>query len=280
MNSKKIKNKNIQKRFFVEAINKAAKERGIETSWFSDDWICELKIGDKRSFIYGFNFPLNDAIAREIAKDKAATSEILTKYGINCVRHTLFVKPNLQKYDLNMTSGDKIFEYVKTLDYPFVCKDNRGAGGSHVFKVHSEKEFEQALSSVWKKSRGVSLCPFYDIEYEYRFFVLDGEIQFAFKKVLSKEGDWKFNLNQGSLVELVEVGSILEKLKETAIRSAQSLNLKICSVDIIKLKNSSEHLVLEVNTAITTEHFAQTSLEAKEMSYKLYSNILKKIFEN
>ena len=110
--------------------------------------------------------------------------------------------------------------------------------------------------------------------------MLDGKIQFAFKKILSKSNEWKFNLSKGGGVELVEVGSIPQKLKEMAIRSAQCLNLKICSVDIIKLRNSSKHLVLEVNTAITTEHFAQTSLEAKEIAQNLYSNILKKIFKN
>lgn len=268
------------KRFFVEAITQVAKEQGIEAIWFSDDWVCELIQGNKKSFIYGFNFPLNQATTWEIAKDKAATSHLLTKYGVNCVKHVLFVKPELQKYDLESTSGNKIFEYVNQLAYPFVCKDNRGAGGNNVFKINSKKEFEDALSLIWEKNRGISICPFYDIDFEYRFFVLDGEIQFAFKKVLSKDDDWKFNLSQGGSVELVDLESVPADIKDMAIKSAECLTLKICSVDIIKLKNSSQHLVLEINTAITTEYFSQTSPEAKEMSHKLYSNILKKIFED
>jgi glutathione synthase/RimK-type ligase-like ATP-grasp enzyme len=266
-----------KKRFFVGAIDKAAREQGIEVLWMSDQWVCELKKGSQTRFVYGFNFSLNDATAWEIAKDKAATSQILTKYNIDCVKHTLFIRPDFSTYELITTSGNKIFEYANQLEYPFVCKDNCGAGGNNVFKINSEEELEQAATTIWKKTRGVSICPFYDIEHEYRFFVLDGEIQFVFKKVLSGH-EWKFNLSKGAGVELVEVGSILEKLSRMAIESAQCLNLKICSVDIIKLKNSDSYLVLEVNTAITTEYFSQTSPEAKEMSYNLYSNILKKIF--
>lgn len=266
-----------KKRFFVEAIKKAAQEQGIKTSWMSDDWICELQKGSKRQFLYGFNFPLNSATAWEIAKDKSATSQILTKHKISCVNHKLFIRPELQKYGRVQTSLEDILTYAKKLNYPLVCKDNHGAGGNNVFKVSSEKELTRALARIWKKVRGASLCPFFEIECEYRFFILDGKIQFAFKKIVSKDS-WKFNLSKGAQVELVEVGCILEKVREMACVSARALNLKICSVDIIKLKNSSKHLVLEVNTAITTEYFSQTSTKAKQISQKLYSAILKKMF--
>jgi glutathione synthase/RimK-type ligase-like ATP-grasp enzyme len=267
-----------KKRFFVEAIESAAREQGIETHWMSDDWICELKKGSKTQFVYGFNFPLNTATGWEVAKDKSATSQILTKYGISCVEHKLFIQPELKKYTLVSTNANKVFGYADHLKYPLVCKDNCGAGGNNVFKIHTKEELQKALSSIWKISRGASLCPFYEIEHEYRFFVLDGEIQFVFKKILLGH-EWKFNLSKGGGAELVEVGSIPESIKERAIRAASCLGLKICSVDIIKIKNTEEHLVLEVNTAITTEHFARTSLVAKQKSQKLYSDILKKIFE-
>jgi len=267
-----------KKRFFVEAVTQAAQKEGIETSWLSDDWICILTKGEKREYIYGYNFPLNSATSWEIAKDKAATSEILTKNKIGCVEHYLCIRPDLEVHGSGTTQGSRLYDVANTTGYPLVCKDNCGSGGNNVFRVFSQNELTDISNSIWQKSRGISLCPLYDVEYEYRFFVLDGKIEFAFKKI-KIEPEWKCNLSKGAGVELVEVGSILESISQMAIESARCLNLRVCSVDIIKIKNSQEHRVLEVNTSITAEYFSQTSSHAKDLSEKLYLSILKKIFK-
>jgi glutathione synthase/RimK-type ligase-like ATP-grasp enzyme len=256
-----------KKRFFVEAINKAAIEQGIQTTWLSDNWICELKKGDKNAYVYGFNFSLNSATSWELAKDKAATSQILTNNNISCIEHKLFIQPNFDGYLLEETHSKFVFEYAHTIGYPLVCKDNYGAAGENVFKVNSQEELQVALESIWKKSRGASLCPYYDIEYEYRFFILKGEVQFVFKKVLGSTGGWKLNLNKEGVVEYETLANIKSEVVSMAIQAADALDL-----------NSNSHLVLEINTSITTEHFSQTSDFAKNISLKLYSNILKKIF--
>lgn len=267
-----------KKRFFVEALSEAALKEGIGATWISDDWICTLTKGDRKEYVYGYNFSLNSATSWEIAKDKAATYQMLTNSNISCVEHRLCIRPDFETHGAGTTQGSRLCDVAQDIGYPLVCKDNCGSGGNNVFRIFSQKELIDISNSIWKKTRGISLCPLYDVEYEYRFFVLDGKIQFVFKK-LKVEPEWKCNLSKGGQVELIEVGSILESVCQMALESAACLNLKVCSVDIIKIKNSQEYRVLEVNTAITTEYFSQTSSQAKDLSKKLYLSILKKIFE-
>lgn len=266
-----------KKRFFVEAVNKAAKEQGIKAAWMSGDWICRLQKGDKHHFIYGYNFPLNSATAWEVARDKVGASILLASANIPCVIHELFMAPNLSTYISKEGNWNRIIELTNEWKFPLVCKDNRGTGGNSVYKVDTQQDLEIALEEVWKVARGAALSPFYEIENEYRFFVLDGVVELAYKKIVSPDG-WKFNLSQGGTVEMINIDDFPHVI-EIVMKAVKELKLKICSVDIIKLKNSDEYLVLEVNTGISTEHFSKDSEDAKILAESLYSKIIFKMFE-
>jgi len=263
-----------KKRFFVDAINKAAHEQGIEVSWISDNWICTLKKGEETEYIYGYNFSLNSATAFEIGKDKGATYQLLKKELIPAVEHRFLERPGIND-DKDQTTI--ISEIIKDWNFPLVCKNNRGAGGYAVFKSMDRSQLDEDIMRVWNVSRSAALCPFYDIENEYRFFVLDNQIEFVYKKI-KPDTEWKFNLNLGSKAEIVPVDNFLE-MSRLVLNSVQKLNLNVCSVDVVKLVHSDAYLVLEVNTGICTEYFSQTSPEALRLSEKLYFNILKKLFE-
>lgn len=272
------KNTNIyKKRFFVEAVEKAAREQGITTSWSFGEWICRLQKGDVHHFIYGFNFPLNPATVWEVARDKAGVSKMLLDAGIPSSTHELFMAPELTNYIPKDGSLETIFDLAHTWKYPIICKDNRGAGGNNVYKVSSDIELKDALNKVWSVARGAALSPFYEIENEYRCFVLDGKIELAYKKIVSSDG-WKFNLSKGGTVEMINIDDF-PHIKQIVDASVNELNLKVCSVDIVKLKKTDQYMVLEVNTGIATEHFSKNSPEAKILAETLYSKIIHKMFE-
>jgi glutathione synthase/RimK-type ligase-like ATP-grasp enzyme len=275
-----IPQNNIQnkKRFFVEAINKAAQEQGIEANWMSGDWICRLQKGDTHHFIYGYNFPLNSATAWEVARDKTGVSMLLSNADIPCVIHELFMAPSLSTYISKDGNWNRILELTHEWKFPLVCKDNRGTGGNSVYKVDTQQDLEIALEEVWKVARGAALSPFHEIENEYRFFVLNEKVELAYKKIVSPEDGWKFNLSKGGTAEVINIED-LPQVMEIVMRTVKELNLKICSVDIVKLKNSNDYLVLEVNTGISTEYFSKNSSEAKQMSQALYSKILSNMFQ-
>jgi glutathione synthase/RimK-type ligase-like ATP-grasp enzyme len=266
------------KRFFVDAIEKASQEQGIQTSWISDDWVCRLEKGDIHHLIYGYNFPLNSVTSFEVAKDKTATSMLLEKNNIPCATHELFMTPNLSQYSSKEEYKKRISKLIDIWKFPLICKNNRGAGGNNVFKVHTQQDLVIALDAIWKVSRGAAISPFYEIENEYRFFVLDGKVELAYKKIVSKEDGWKFNLSKGGSVELINHEDYLDAI-DLALEAAKELNLRVCSVDLIKTKDKNRFLVLEVNTGITTEYFSQSSPEAKVLAENLYSSILKNLFK-
>lgn len=314
-----------KKRFFVEAVTKAAKEQGIEVSWMSGDWICRLQKGDRHHFVYGYNFPLNSATSWEVAKDKSGVSMLLKAAGIPCAIHVLFMAPSLSTYISKDGNWNRILEIANEWKFPLVCKDNRGTGGNSVYKVHTQQDLEIALEEVWKVARGAALSPFYEVENEYRFFVLDGEVELAYKKTIpfvvgdgsttvlelmksqiksqdtqayafaeqdSSQCDWtyipkekeiysigwKFNLSKGGTVEMINIDDF-PQVKEIISKTVSELNLRICSVDIIKLKDDDSYLVLEVNTGITAEHFVKSSLDAIREAQSLYSKIISRMFK-
>jgi glutathione synthase/RimK-type ligase-like ATP-grasp enzyme len=106
------------------------------------------------------------------------------------------MKPDLSHLLPGDQSLESILKTAQDFGYPLVCKDNRGAGGNLVFKVKNESELKTTLDQIWSTSRGVALSPLYDIENEYRFFILDTKIKFGYKKIKA-QGEWKFNLNRG-----------------------------------------------------------------------------------
>lgn len=309
------------KRFFVTAVETIAKEEGITISWFSDDWICQLQKNGITHFIYGYTFPINTASVWEIARDKMATSLILQKQKIPTVVHELFMRPSLTLEKSPLEHLDKINMLITQWSFPLVCKDNRGAGGNYVYKVNTKEELDSTLHIIWKNARGAVVSPLYDIENEYRFFILNGIVELSYKKVIpSIIGDgksnckelvtqknntyssidscydlstsewehipqlhekfnlgWKFNLNKGAEVETISHDDFIRASK-IALEASQNLNLKLCSVDIIKIKNTNEFKVLEVNMSITTEYFSKSSEDARVQSINLYKKIITGLF--
>ena len=56
-------------------------------------------------------------------------------------------------------------------------------GGKDVYFCNSREEIEATIKRVFEENKDtLSVCPYLDIEYEYRTIYLDGKIEFAYKK--------------------------------------------------------------------------------------------------
>ena len=56
-------------------------------------------------------------------------------------------------------------------------------GGKDVYFCNSKEEIEITIKKVFEENKDtLSICPYLDIEYEYRTIYLDGKIEFAYKK--------------------------------------------------------------------------------------------------
>lgn len=171
-----------KKRKYVNILNEICEEEGITLSSYSGDWAFMLEKEDKKAFILGYQFGLNPSSVQQICTDKNIASEVLKQAGVPSVFHQCYMSPQLQSYigvHGNWATLLKELEIHKTL----VCKDNYGTGGNQVYLVHNARELEAAASQIFTVSQAMAVCPYEEIEAEYRLVILDGTIRLAFTKI-------------------------------------------------------------------------------------------------
>lgn len=159
-------------RKFSKLIEEIALENNIKVNKFSDDWIIELNKDGVSKFIVGYKFDNNSSSTSEICNDKYALFSILENSAIPVI-----------KYDLLFNNNElKLKEFFKTNKQDIVIKPNEGTCGNDVYHVKSEKEALEIYKQLIK-SGYVCICPFYNIQNEYRAICLDGNIEYSYKKV-------------------------------------------------------------------------------------------------
>ncbi len=142
---------------------------------------------------------MNSAVAHQIARDKAATAEVLQTCGIPCVSHTLFLSPEMNKYVDLTRSWEAMLRLLRENPDGIVVKPNEGTSGELVFKVSSESALELAVHRIFSSHLSLAIAPFVNIEDEVRVVLLDQQPLVVYKKDRrSVVGDGKH-----SLLELV-----------------------------------------------------------------------------
>lgn len=301
-------------RQIIKIVGEICGELGIELKSYSFDWIIQLTLRGRNMFIYGYQFPSNDASAELICGDKAALASVLLGNGIQAVEHEYFMAPSNLHYtgeEGNWKRLDALLERWGKL----VLKRNSGSGGSGVYIVANQTELERVAGEIFRSSRALSVSPYYDIIDEYRAVYCYGSPLLIYKKVrpcvtgdgksslaeltaikykgkldladerldpasIPSEGEkvvigWKHNLGQGATAEPVEKNSPLyAELDELACRAADCVNLNFASVDIVDTAGGKK--VLEINSGIMMENFAA----AGEDCYKTAKTIYRKAITN
>jgi glutathione synthase/RimK-type ligase-like ATP-grasp enzyme len=156
---------------------------------YSQGWIIEVKKIQRNTTnviktfrIFGYHFPLNEAAAAEICTDKAACAAILAANHVDCVPHTLFIRPSLTAYSPAEGIFSSLLDHANALGYPLVAKIKNGNGGANVFFIATPRELEKAAISFFSHGNDICLCPYYDIIEEYRVIILEDEVQLCFSK--------------------------------------------------------------------------------------------------
>jgi len=155
------------------------------------------------------------------------------------------------------------------------------------------------------------MCPFYDIDNEYRAIVLDGDVKIIYskvrpivygdgKKLLSEllhdfnpsfnyniENDyvlssgseyvysWKHNLSNGAMIDLNVANK--EYIINLAKKAAKNLNLVFGSVDIIKVKD--KYYILECNSGVMMDNLIKILPNGYNTAKGIYKEAIIKMFE-
>ncbi|MDP2310974.1 MAG: RimK-like protein [Pseudomonadota bacterium] len=169
-------------RMLVSLLKEVCAARRIRLTSFSDDWVFCLQREGRTAYVVGFDFGVNNATAKMIAKDKSATSDLLRFHDVPRVEHRLFHSPELAGYVPLEGSWRPMLDYFMASGRHLVCKPNEGTGGRLVLRARTPLELEAAVHRILRGSRSVCLSPFELIGDEYRVAVLNGVVQFAYRK--------------------------------------------------------------------------------------------------
>lgn len=93
-----------------------------------------------------------------------------------------------------------------------------------------------------------------------------------------KELAWKHNLGKGAKPEIIPDSELLVSLQKLATGAADAIQLRFCSVDIIETEES-EFLVLEVNSGIMMEAFAEFADDGYSIAKMVYTKAIESMFE-
>ena len=172
-----------EERVFHEIIREICKEKGISFKKLSYDWILELERDNKIRHIAGNRFDINSEAAGRIACDKYATYEVLKSNNVPIIEHKMVFNPTRRsKYIPDEGIWPGIIEYFNKNNCQLVVKPNEGCEGQGVFLCKSLKELETAIQKLFKTNSSISICPYYNIDTEYRTFYLKGECYLIYGK--------------------------------------------------------------------------------------------------
>ena len=176
-----------KRRVLVKVLKELSEELDYDIQFLSEDWIIVLMQNEKTHYIYGYEWGINSATAQLIAKDKTAAFEILSQSHIKAIEHKLFFNYSLQaKYTGQNGCWLDIMNYAQKNKskngYKIICKPNKGTGGNDVYKISNQWELESVIQKMFSKYRDLCLCPFYNIENEYRAIFLNGEVLLLYLK--------------------------------------------------------------------------------------------------
>ena len=164
----------------VKLLEKLCNELEIKIEKLSFGWVYKLSKSNKIRYITG-NFDINKEASSKIASDKYATYEVVKSQNLPIIEHKMIFNPNERKKYIEKDIWDICYDEFKAKK-KVVVKPNLGLEGKGVFKCKTLDELEIAVKFLLEKNTSISICPYYDIEKEYRAFYLNGKILLIYEK--------------------------------------------------------------------------------------------------
>ena len=226
-------------------------------------------------YIWGRDFGLNPASSAAILNDKYAIYETLAYHHIPAVEcQIIYPEGDLNPWAAGCNSLAFAAQYFRAHGSHIVLKPNYGFQGIGVRQIASLPELARAYREVFARSYSASLCPFYNIQHEYRVVILDGAVRLAYMK--TAHGDWRFNLHHGALASPIPPTDY-PAITLLARQAFRALDLRFCSVDIIKTTDD-QLLVMELNNGVTLTGYLKQHPEDLDRTLSIYADAVAAIF--
>lgn len=189
-------------------------------------------------------FSTLDADALLRTRNKITSMQILASHGIAVPKSAI---------TNNMYSTQNMIQQVMPM--PIIIKIASGTHGIGVILAKQASTAEAIIETLQKSKQRVIIQEFIEEAKgaDVRVFIVDGKIVGTMKRQ-AKEGEFRSNLHRGGTAEVIELNDLE---KETAIKAAEVLGLKIAGVDMLQSKKGP--LVLEVNASPGLEGIETTT---------------------
>lgn len=300
---------------FYNLIKKICAEKSISLRDASFGYVTELKRENKVFHIVGESLELNSSSSYKIASDKFACFSVLVQNDIPTIKYNMVFNPETRSGFENNDIKKAMILFDK-YGGKAILKANNSCEGKDVFYISNKEELKEKIIEEFMNNKdSVSICPFYDIGYEYRAIFLDGEILFLYKKEkpyvigdgkktvieLIKELEieeyyknldfnyipkmnekievyWKHNLASGGVPNLEIDNKTREKVCKLAIKAGKAIGIRFASIDIAETKEK-ELLVMEINSNVSMNRFAKKVSNGLKIEFEVFSKAINKMFD-
>lgn len=305
--------------YFPRIIKEICNELDINYEFLSKDWIIKLSKDEKIRFISGYKFDLLNHAGGICFDDKYATYEVLNSIGASTVKHDIIYRAtNKNSYANDCKGLEYLIELFNKYKRNIVLKVNNGTCGIDVYHITNINDLKDKYNLLISKNYSLSVCPFYEIENEYRAIILNGEVKLLYKKIKpvvtgdsiktikellmdfnneyfknydddnkddvlplneTFEYDWKFNLSKGAISSLDIDYNDKENIDNIIKLLKPIINDGFCSVDIIKTKDSNFY-VMEINSGVMMQNFIKQNENGYMIAKLIYKEAIIEMFNN
>ncbi len=302
---------------FHKIIKELCDELKIKYTLLSKDWIFMLEKEGITKFISGYKFDITEHGLGELLDDKYAMYDVLSSKNIPVINYNIVYSQNNK---LDYAQGCNSIEYLKELferyNQSVVLKINDGSCGVDVYYISNFETLVNKYEQLIQKHHSLSVCPFYDIENEYRAIIFEGEAKLLYKKIkpvitgdgkktikellisfnpkyfnsyneknkdviLQKgevyEYDWRFNLSRGAISSTEILKNDRIEIDKILEKISKNIKIDFCSVDIIKTIDN-KFLVMEINSGVMMENFIKQHENGYQKAKEIYKLALEKMF--
>ena len=243
--------------------------QNLQLARLSKGYLAALTHKSLARYVWGRDFGLNPASSAAILNDKYAIYETLTYHHIPAVEcQIIYPEGDPNPWAVGCNSLAFAAQYFRAHRGHIVLKPNYGSQGIGVRQITSLPELARAYREVFARSYSASLCPFYNIQHEYRVVILDGAVRLAYMK--TAHGDWRFNLHHGALASPIPPADY-PAITRLARQAFRALDLRFCSVDIIKTTD-------ELNNGVTLTGYLKQHPEELDRIRSIYADAVAAIF--
>ncbi|MEX0305655.1 MAG: 30S ribosomal protein S6--L-glutamate ligase [Leisingera sp.] len=179
-------------------------------------------------------YPLNESVAIGRSRDKLRSMQLLARDGIG-LPVTTFAHDPKQTAEVMKVAGGA----------PVVVKLLEGTQGIGVVLADTDRSAISVIEAFRGANINILVQEFIKEAggTDIRAFVIGGKVIAAMQRN-GAEGDFRSNLHRGGSATLVKLSP---EERSTAIRSAKSLGLNVCGVDM--LRSNHGPVVMEVNSS-------------------------------